>query len=261
MSTHGHMFGSTDQADSAGQPWAGRSFEANPHAYDNGAAPAELAAAVGAFHAGDAELDAVVEAFRTARLLIPLVAEAGDIGETDDGRIVDKTQELAIVTVATPDGRTALPVFSSVDAMAAWNPQARPVPADGVRVALAAAGEGTPLVILDPGSPTHLVLRRPALWAIAKSEPWVPAHLNEQLGRVVHASVLEEPSVRGVTLGTADPDAQLAGAELEIELLLDPGLDADALNALLERMASRWYADPSFAEQVDQIGLKVVPAS
>jgi hypothetical protein len=42
------------------------------------------------------------------------------------------------VTVAAPDGRRVLPVFTSV-AIAAWDPRARPVPADGVRTALSAA--------------------------------------------------------------------------------------------------------------------------
>src|SRR5690606_14137168 len=98
---------------------------------------------------------AVVDAFRNARLLIPLVAEAGDEGVNDRGVRVDKTQELSIVTVGGPDGRAVLPVFSSVATMAAWNDAARPVPADGRRVALAAASEGTDLVVIDPTSRTE----------------------------------------------------------------------------------------------------------
>ena len=42
-----------------------------------------------------------------------------------------------------------LPAFTSVDTMRAWDPAARPIPASGERVALAAAGEGTDLVVLD----------------------------------------------------------------------------------------------------------------
>ena len=80
---------------------------------------------------------------RTCRFLIPLVAVAGETGLTDDGHVVDKTQELSIITVAGPDGRAVLPVFSSVDTMRHWRPDARPVPADAVRVALAAAATGT----------------------------------------------------------------------------------------------------------------------
>ena len=68
------------QADSAGVPWEGRSFESNPHAGDDGSADAALLAALEAFHAGSGDAVAIVDAYRDARLLIPLVAEAGDVG-------------------------------------------------------------------------------------------------------------------------------------------------------------------------------------
>ena len=102
------------QADSAGVPWEGRSFESNPHAGDDGSADAALLAALEAFHAGSGDAVAIVDAYRDARLLIPLVAEAGDVGIAPSGHTVDKTQELSIVTVAAPDGRRVLPVFTSV---------------------------------------------------------------------------------------------------------------------------------------------------
>src|SRR5690606_19785486 len=131
----------------------------------------------------------VVEAFRHARLLIPLVAELGEEGINDAGKRVDKSQELSIVTVAGPDGRAVLPVFSSVETMGAWNPQARPVPAEGTRVALAAAHEQTDLVVLDAGSPTEFVLRRPAVWAIARQEPWMPAVESPEVAAEFESSV------------------------------------------------------------------------
>lgn len=253
-----HMFGASDAADSAGQPWAGRSFDTNPHASDDGSAPEALAAAVAAYLAGSGTIDAVVDAVRGSRLLIPLVAEAGDVGETADGLKVDKTQELSIVTVATPDGRTALPVFSSVDAMRAWNPHARPVPTDGVRAALAAAGEGTPVIVLDPATPGQIALRRPAVWAIAKGDAWLPPHRDERILGIVDAS--RSDAVRGIQLRSGDPNGDLSGPDLEIELRLDPGLDQAALTALLENLTSRWYADEYFTERVDRLGLKIIPA-
>ncbi|HLP23475.1 MAG TPA: SseB family protein [Microbacteriaceae bacterium] len=253
------LFGSSDAADSAGQPWAGRSFDENRHASDDGSSPEDLVAAVAAFRAGNEHFDAVVDAVRHARLLVPLIAVAGETGLTADGLVVDKTQELSIVTVATPDGRTALPLFSSVDAMRGWNPEARPVPTDGVRAALAAAGEGTPIIILDPGSPGQVAIRRPAVWAIAKSHPWRPPHLDPDIQDVIAGAL--EPQVRGFSLRTADPRAQLAGADLEVELVLDPGLDRGDLGLLLQRVTAAWFAVDVFAERVDQLGLKVVPAA
>ena len=93
------------QADSAGVPWEGRSFEPNPHSGDDGSADTTLLAALEAFHAGTGDAVAIVDAYREARLLIPLVAEAGDVGIAPSGHTVDKTQELSIVTVAAPGGR------------------------------------------------------------------------------------------------------------------------------------------------------------
>ena len=183
--------------------------------------PRTLIAALTRFHAGAATESAVVDALRESRLLIPLVAHLGEEGVSDDGHRVDKSQELSIVTVAGPDGRNVLPVFSSVDAMSRWNPAARPVPADGTRVALAAASEQTDVVILDPLSDTEFVVRRPALWAIAQGKPWVPSHRDPDVAAAFAASVTDEPSVIDVQLGAGDPRARFAGAELIVRLSLD----------------------------------------
>ncbi|MFM6975155.1 MAG: SseB family protein [Agromyces sp.] len=254
-----HMFGASDAADSAGQPWAGRSFEPNPHATDDGSAPEHLSRAVQSFLSGEGSIQQVVDAVRTARLLIPLVAEAGDVGITSSGLAVDKTQELSIVTVATPDERTALPVFSSVAAMSAWNPEARPVPSDGIRAALAAAGEGTPVIVLDPGTAETVALRRPAVWAIAQGISWVPVHQDARVLGVLNGS--SDDALRGINVRNGDPLARLTGPDLDVELQLDPGLTQSELTALLERLTSEWYADGYFAEHVDRLGVRVVPAN
>ena len=155
-------------ADSAGVPWEGRRFESNRHSDDDGSADPRLLAALTAFREGHGDQSAVVDAYRTARLLIPLVADRGDQGVGPHGIVVDKTQELSIVTVAAPDGRRVLPVFTSVAAMGRWDAAARPVPADGARTAVAASADDTDLIVIDPGSETEFVIRRPAVWAIAQ---------------------------------------------------------------------------------------------
>ena len=67
------------RADSAGVPWEGRSFHANPHSGDDGSADPALLAALRAFRDGSGDQVAVVDAYRSARLLIPLLAEKGGI--------------------------------------------------------------------------------------------------------------------------------------------------------------------------------------
>ncbi len=240
-------------ADSAGQPWAGRHFEPNSSADDDGSAPPLLLEAIRKFRGGEGGETEVVDAFCASRLLIPLVTALGEAGLDDRGRTIDKSQELSIVTVEGPDGRRVLPVFSSVAAMAAWNPNARPVPVSGPRVAAAAASEGTDLVVLDPTSETEFVLRRPALWSIVRDEDWVPSYRSEAVAREFAASVVEESVVLGVALTSGDPKARLRGPELIVSLTLVAGLDGDELSALIERLSSRWSTSEIIAQHVDSL--------
>ena len=244
-------------ADSAGHPWEGRRFDENAFGEDDGSAPPPLLAALVAFRAGDAGAEVVVDALRDARLLVPLMAELGDSGTTEDGLVVDKTQELSLVSVEGPDGRTVQPVFSSVDAMRRWNPQARPVPVEGMRVALAAASEGTELVVLDPTSTTEFVVRRPALWAMARRQPWVPSDRDPRVVEAFTASIASELGVHGVQLLAGDPDARLAAEELVVRLTLTAGLTRSELDAILARLARRWAADDTIATRVDSLRVQL----
>ncbi len=203
----------------------------------------------------------MVDALRESRLLIPLIAHLGDSGHNEHGQLVDKSQELSIVTVSGPDGRTVLPVFTSVAAMSAWNPRARPVPADAVRVALAAASEQTDLVVLDPTSDTEFVLRRPALWAIAQAQRWIPSYLDNDVLTEFLAAAEPEPSVVAVQLAPGDPDARLAGAELLVHLSLVDGLDRGALDGLLARLQQRWSESEIIAVRVDSLKVQLAAAA
>ncbi len=247
-------------ADSAGVPWEGRRFEPNPHAADDGSADPALLAALDAFREGTGTAAAVVDAYRTARLLIPLVAEKGEEGVGAHGLTVDKTQELSIVTVAAPDGRAVLPVFTSVAALGRWDAAARPVPAAGVRTALAAAADDTDLIVIDPGSDTEFVLRRPAVWAIAQGLPWEPAHASPEVFLGLQQSVAGELAVLDLAVETGDPLSRLRGPELVVRLELMHGLDQAELDAVLARLAKRWASDDRIAVLVDSLTVTLVRA-
>jgi hypothetical protein len=249
------------KSDSAGTPWEGRQFDHNAFAHDDGAAPADLLAALIGFRAGGVGEADVVNAIRSARLLIPLVAELGDSAAGHHGLTVDKSADLSIVTVAGPDGRSVMPVFSSVSAMQQWNPAARPVPADAVRVALAAASEDTELVVVDATTVTEFVIRRPALWAIAQSQPWLPSYLDESVLAAFLDSAATEPAVTMILLDSGDADARLTGPELVVQLTLIPGLTAALLEALLARLQSRWSADGVIAARVDSLRIHLATAT
>lgn len=248
------------RADSAGIPWEGRHFEETAFPDDDGSAPPQLAAALASFRAGESDMVSVIDAVRNSRLLIPLVAAlgeqgTGDRGLGDHGPIIDKSADLAIVTVAGPDGRSVMPVFTSVDSMKAWNPDARPVPTDAIRVALAAAAEHTDLVVVDPASATEFVIRRPALWAIAQSQPWGASHLDPDVLAAFAGSVIDVQAVIALDLIAGDPTARLAGPETVVRLTLGAGLGDEDLAALLGRLQERWSANEVIATMVDSLAV------
>lgn len=215
------------QADSAGRPWQGRSFQHHDTAYagDDGSAPAAYLEAVAGLAAGTEHRGAVVDALRGERLLVPLLAAAGETGIDERGRTIDKTQELSIVTVQAPDGGTILPMFSHVTAMQAWNSRARPVPTS-VQRAAAAALDGPARVVVDPGGESEFVFTRTMLEALLADAPWTWGVEDAAVHAAIANALFAQPAVRAVVLATGDPRSRLAGPELEVHALVGAADDA-----------------------------------
>ncbi len=113
---------------------------------DDGLIDAALAEALGD------EL-AVLGAFGGARVFVPIIALLGEV--PSDG---DKNAEMAAVLMTGADGRTALLAFTSIAAMAAWDPQARPVAVLGRDAARATLDENAEALLLDLASPSFSVI-------------------------------------------------------------------------------------------------------
>ena len=248
-------------SDSAGVPWEGRSFDANPFSGDNGLADQKLLEAIANFQTGVVGLEKVYEVFASARFLIPLVAELGETGVGAHGQQVDKSADLSIVTVLTPDNQKALPVFSSVAAMTKWNPDARPVPNDGRKVCLAAASEGNTRVVLDPLSETELVIRRPAIAAIAQGFDWLPPERNPEVVELINLNVEQIPEVESFTLVCGDPTARLRGQELLLVVYLQSGLSENELKGIEGKLFEQLGDSERFVELVDSLAVKFLPVS
>jgi SseB protein N-terminal domain len=245
-------------ADSAGRPFAGRAFVASPWSGDDGTAPPAFLEAHAAFRAGTAGPDAVVDALRPARLLVPLLAGLGEAGE-HEGRRIDKQAELALVTVAGPDGRRVLPAFTSAAAMGVWNPEARPVPAPARQVALGAASDGTELVVIDAAT-DRFGLRRSALEALARDRPWTAPWRDQEVGAAIRRAVRDEPAVTTARVGTDDPAASLDGAELLVVLVLHETLDRQQVGELVARVQRRWTEDDLVRARVDSMTVRLEAA-
>ena len=97
---------------------------------------------------------AVLARYGDVRVFVPIVAILGE--RATDGS--DKSADMAAVFMTGADGRKALLTFSSVAALAAWNPVARPVPVWGREAARAALDEGASALLLDLGTDHFTVL-------------------------------------------------------------------------------------------------------
>jgi hypothetical protein len=258
MGDHDHLYNQDPLADSAGVPWEGRSFEPNNFSGDDGSADAALVKAITALRASTGSVEAVVDAFRSARLLVPLLAKLGESEVGAHGVLVDKSAELSIVTVETPDQQNGLPVFSSVESMKVWNADARPVPVDAVKAALAAAQEGNTRIILDAASPTEFVIRRPAIAAVAQGLPWVHPVKDERVRAAFAAATDASPEILGFELYDIDPQSVLVAAEVQLELRLVPDLERDELDRVMQSLAKALAESHDIAEYVDSLRVKLV---
>ena len=96
-----------------------------------------------------------VAALCTARFLLPIVA-VGDGGS--DGPDPDQHAEMRAVLVTAADGRAGLPVFTGLDALTSWKPDARPVLCRLDEVAATAVEAGAVAVLVDLAGPSPLVI-------------------------------------------------------------------------------------------------------
>ena len=237
---------------------AGRELPpSSPFAGDDGTANPAVAAALEAFGAGTGSVARVVDALHGTRVLVPVLAEL-DVEDVvvhgGHAHTVDKEASAGIVALQAPDGRTALPVFTSVAAMSAWRDDARPVPSDIARAALSAVTEGWEVLVVDPGGPTTVLLPRPAVWALAQQQPWEPAVGPDGVDPEIRAAIVSALSpVRGVVAVDA-----VAGTRAEVAVVVDlvPGLDRAGLDAVLGEVNRALGAIDLVAARVDSLELR-----
>lgn len=235
-------------ADSAGRNWGGRTLPAGGFEDDDGAADPALVAALGA---GDAELMAALSG---ARLLVAVVAEASETVESASGHTADVGVDMALVTLVAPDGRRALPAFTSLAALARWDAGARPVPVLADRMAQAAIAESCDAVVLDLADAGR-ELRPSQVWALAMRRTWLPPHEDPFVADAVAAALAAEPAVAGHERYAGEP---AGSGVLGIALRLTPGLDAGAVQDLVTRVGERLATDGEFRARIDGLAFRLV---
>ena len=237
--------------DSAGTPWQARELSPSGFESDRGEADPALLAVLADPGSGD---EALMRAVEGARFLVPVVAEATEV-DARGQHVVETSVDMAAVTLVAPDGTRALPVFSGAEALAAWDPQARPVPVTPARVGQAAVSEACDVVVVDVAGPATRVLRASMVWALAQQRPWRPAATDPFVARSVAAAVAGEGDVTAHALEEGRP----AGAGvLGIVLHLRPGLDPEEVRAVATRVGERLAADGELRARVDGLAFRIV---
>jgi hypothetical protein len=212
-------------SDSAGTPFSGRTVPDPGFAGDSGDGNPALLAALAAYAADPGHAPAVAHALVGARVLVPVVAVLAEEEQPAGALRREKATDMALVTLVAPDGRRAVPVFTSLSALAEWRSDARPVPVEAPRAALAAAAEGASALVVDPAGPVRFAVTGALLRALAEGGVEPPLWSDEGLRRELLESLAGVPGLRGLRLEPAP------GADARLVLVLAADTDVAAAAA------------------------------
>ena len=215
---------------------------------DDGSADPQVTGALAAFGAGSGGEHAVMVALARSRLLVPVVATRGATLGAVEGAAprsapdavedaapdavevaAPDAAQMALPTLIGRDGRSAVPAFSCLDALNAWQAGARPVPVTTAQVCQA-AGEQECAVVIDVAGPVPFVIEGARLEALARGESGPPPFQDPEVREAIAEAVAGE---RAITAFTLEPGGE--EHDLVVALTLAPevtGPDAESLVAL-----------------------------
>ncbi len=158
--------------------FAGTRIPDSAFAADDGSVAPGVAAALAAYDGGEATYAETLAVLQQTRLLVPVVAVAGEVEVDEQGLAHDKSSDMATVLLTGRDGRTALLAFTGTGPLRAWDPQARPVPVGTALAARSAAQDGAEALVIDVAGPTRFVIEGDDLAAVAAG--WTLARVGER---------------------------------------------------------------------------------
>jgi hypothetical protein len=234
--------------DSAGIPFGGRELTGTGFDGDTGSADAALEAAL----SDPADERALMTAVAAARFIVPIVAEPAEVD--DSGELaVEKQTDMAAVTLVAPDGTRALPVFTSVAALATWDPAARPVPVTAARAAQAAVSERCDVMVVDVAGPRTVALRPSMVWALAQQRDWLPAHEDVVVERAVESATREREEVAAYAIEGGAPGEGV----LRVVLELRPGLTSEQVQEVATSVGERLATDGEVRARIDGLAFSI----
>jgi len=240
-------------SDSSGTPWTGRALTGTGFDDDLGEADVDLIAALD----DPQDETGLMQAVARARLLVPIVAAPSEVDDSAEPTVeklaVKSATDMAVVTLTLPDGQRALPVFSSLAALSAWDAAARPSPVTSARAAQAAVSERCDVMLLDLGLGHECVLRPSMVWALAQQREWLPAHTDPFVAQALSRATADEADVIDC-VGESDP---LGAGILRVVLRLRPGLDSAQVQALATRVGEQIATDGEARARIDGLAFTI----
>jgi hypothetical protein len=135
---------------------------------DDGRVEPVLEAALAAYAVDAGRQLEVLVALQSSRLLAPVVAVLGEVEVDDAGLARDKSSDMATALLTGRDGRQALLAFTCLETLAAWRPEARPVPVTAALAARSALQEGASALVIDVAGPTTYAVEGVLLEGLAR---------------------------------------------------------------------------------------------
>ncbi|WP_327070064.1 SseB family protein [Kitasatospora sp. NBC_01250] len=222
-------------------------------AADDGSADPALARALADWsqQQGAAE-PALLAALRQARLMVPIVALLGEVETDAAGLKHEKTSDMAVPVIEAADGRRALPAFTSLASLAAWQADARPAPVNAPQAVMTAYAERADTLLIDPAGPVTYQLTGARMRAVAENRVWLPPVQDPEVLDALRALLAGEPQVLRAEL--------TPGGTTDVVLGLEPADGAD-VPALAQRLAAALAADPVLRVRLTRgLDLALLPA-
>ncbi|MGF1426827.1 SseB family protein [Kitasatospora sp. LaBMicrA B282] len=204
---------------------------------DDGTADPALAAALADWARDPAAAEpALLAALRPARLMVPIVALLGEVTTDANGLKHEKTSDMAVPVIEAADGRRALPAFTSLASLAAWQADARPAPVSAPQAVMTAYGERADTLLIDPAGPVTYQLTGARMRAVAENRVWLPPTRDPDVLAALRTLLAVEPQVLRAELRPGD------GTDAVLALGLADGAQ---VAELAQRLAGALAGDPT----------------
>ncbi|MFJ6379129.1 SseB family protein [Kitasatospora sp. NPDC092039] len=243
-----------DRKDFSNPAFVGKSIPNPGFSDDDGTADPALTEALDRWSRDRAAEPEVLAALTPTRLMVPIVAILGEVEVSPEGHRHEKTSDMAVPVLEAPDGRRALPAFTSLESLTRWRADARPAPTAAPQAAMVAFAERADTLLIDPAGPVPFQLSGARLRALAENRPFLPPVRDPEVREAVRGLLAAEPQVVTGLLAASD------GSDGVLAVVFDPALDQAGLQAAAQRVGQAVAADPVLRVRLDRgLDLAVLP--